>query len=410
MREAREFGRDLATIVALGAAARVMLVAVMDAWGAPHIWEYDAIARNVLEGRGVVFDRGIEYRAFTTPGWPLILAALLSVGDYRLIQGMQILLGLLLGVAAYVVVRRLWGRRAALLAGAGCVLHPGLVYYSVMNSDPLPLNALVVFLIPAALLYVRDRPTPAAAIVPGMLIGASLVTRGTTVLLLPIGAAWLAFVSGWRRAAAAAAVMLVVAAAWVAPWLLRNMVVLDAPVMTSTAGEMLWWGNNPEASGGPEALDGTTLAARAPPSVQAVLRSSPDELVHDRAYRDEALRFIRSDPAAFAALWLRKFVQFWWFGPFYGRQYPAWYLASYKLLYALGLTLAVAGIAIGLRSQQRAAAWLFASIPLAISIFQSLFYVQGRHRWMVESFLIVFAAVAGAAVIERLAGAGDERR
>ena len=411
-REAGGVGRDLVAIVVLGLAARLTLLALMDVWGAPRLWEYDDIATNVLNGRGFVLDvEGTEYRAFTTPGWPLLLAALLLVGDYRLVQCLQILLGLSLGVAVYLVVRTSWARRAALLAGAASMLHPGLVYYSVMNSDPLPLNALIVFLIAAALLRLGDHPSPSWAVVPGTLIGMSLFTRGTTVLLLPVAAVWLVFVTGWRRATMSTAVVVVVAGVWVAPWILRNMIVLDAPVMTSTAGEMLWWGNNPDASGGVEALDGSNMAARRPSRVQAVLRASPNELVHDRAFKNEAFGFMRSDPGAAASLWLRKFVQFWWFGPFYGKEYPVWYLSGYKPLYALELMLAAAGIVIAFRSRQHSsAAWLFVSIPLAISIFQSLFYVQGRHRWMVESFLIVFASVAAAAVIDTLIGAEDAGR
>jgi len=245
--------------------------------------------------------------------------------------------------------------------------------------------------------------------VPGALIGASILTRGTTVLLLPVAAVWLFITVGWRRAAVAMTVIFLVAVVMVAPWLLRNLAAVGAPVMTTTNGEMFWWGNNREASGGIEAADGRSMRNRVPSAVLAVIHSSPKELVHDRAFRNEALRFIRNDPSAFVELSLRKFGQFWWFGPFNGKRYPSFFMSSYKPVYAVELALAIAGIVVGTGSRQRATAWLFLAMPVAISVFQSLFYVQGRHRWMVESFAIVFVAVAATHVIEWSVGATDER-
>lgn len=388
-------GRDLALIMLVGIVVRAILVGIAGTWGVPHLWEYDDIATNMLAGRGFVYDyRGTEYRTFTTPGWPFVLTLLLRIGDYRLVQGFQTLLCLLLGASAYLVVRNVWGRRAGCLAGVLCVLHPGLVYYSVMNSDPLPLNALIVFLIGATVLPLPRRPGLLAAVLPGALIGVSMLTRGTTVLLFPVCAVWLFFTVGLRRTAGLMVVMLVVASGLVAPWPLRNLATLGAPVMTSTNGEVLWLGNNRNASGGIQAIDGSSLRGSPARDVLAVLAGSPSELAHNQAFRDEAFRFIRGDPAAFVSLWLSKFGQFWWFGPFSGREYPDWFLTGYKPVYAVELLLAIAGIVIGIRSRQRAIAWLFVAMPVAISVFQSLFYVQGRHRWMVESFVIVFVAVA----------------
>lgn len=395
--------RDIAIVVIAGLIVRAVLVQVEGTWGTPHLWEYDDIAENILAGRGFVHDyRDTEYRTFTTPGWPFVLSVLLRIGDYRLVQGFQLLMGLLLGVSGYIVARNAWGRRTGLLTGVLCVLHPGLVYYSVMNSDPLPLNALVVFLIAAALLRLARAPGAVNAILPGALIGASMLTRGTTVLLLPIGAVWLYSSLGWRRAASTTAIMLLASSAIVTPWILRNVATVNAPVMTSTNGEMLWWGNNPNASGGIEATDGSSLRDWVPQAVLSVVESSPSELVHNQAFRNEALRFIQSDPIAFLAFSVKKLGQFWWFGPFYGKEYPSWYFTFYKPLYAVELLLAITGMALALRSGQKRTAWLLILVPLAISMFQSLFYVQGRHRWMVESFLLVFVALAIDRVGERI--------
>jgi 4-amino-4-deoxy-L-arabinose transferase-like glycosyltransferase len=387
--------RDLAVIAAVGVVVRALLIQLEGTWGTPHLWEYDDIAENMLAGRGFVHDyRGIEYRTFTTPGWPFVLSVLLRIGDYRLVQCFQILMCVLLGASAYVVARNTWGRRAGLFAGVLCVLHPGLVYYSVMNSDPLPLNALVVFLTAAALLRLSRAPGSVNAVLAGVLIGGSMLTRGTTVLLLPLAAVWLFFSVGWRRMAWSMTIMLLTSSAIVAPWLLRNLAAVNAPVITSTSGEMLWWGNNPNASGGVEAVNGSHMRSWVPPAVLSVVESSPSELVHNQTFRNEALRFIWGNPTAFVSLSLSKFRQFWWFGPFYGKEYPDWYLTLYRPLYAIELLLAAAGIVIGLRSKERMTAWLLISVPLAISVFQSLFYVQGRHRWMVESFVILFVALA----------------
>lgn len=384
---------------------RILLGALTGRWGSPQLWEYDAIAANLLAGRGFSYTfHEVEYLAFTTPIWPALLAVVLALagGNYLAVQIFQVSLSAALALLAYGLARRLWGRGVGLLSGFLVALQPGIAYYSVVNSDPLPLNALLLLGLGAALLWLRKQPSFGRAVVTGILLGLSLMSRGTTTLVFLIALVML--VRRRRGPGLLLACTLAAAAALVTlPWMARNQLRLGQPVLTSTGGEMLWWGNNPRSSGGIYADTGESFRVLVPSRVRDVLTTSPRELDHDRAFRDEVSRFVRADPTGVARLWIRKFAQFWWLGASTGTTYPSWFLALYQPLYAAGVALSLLGFVVAFRQDhQRGPALILMSLPLSVAAFQSVFYVEGRHRWMVEAIPLIFAARALEWLLQRV--------
>jgi high-affinity Fe2+/Pb2+ permease len=67
---------------------------------------------------------------------------------------------------------------------------------------------------------------------------------------------------------------------------------------------------------------------------------------------------------------------------------------GYEWIYRVELVLALLGAFLALRSpHSRAAAGLCLAIIVAISLLQSAFYVQGRHRFLIEPLLLIFTAI-----------------
>ena len=118
------------------------------------------------------------------------------------------------------------------------------------------------------------------------------------------------------------------------------------------------------------------------------------ELEQKRFFETEARRFIRENPVQAAGLYLRKVYYFWWFSPQSGIKYPESYLTAHRLFYAALLALAVVGALVAFRSPRRevrSPALILIAIPVTIGLAQSLFYVEGRHRWLVEPLVIIFS-------------------
>ena len=84
----------------------------------------------------------------------------------------------------------------------------------------------------------------------------------------------------------------------------------------------------------------------------------------------------------------------WWFSPMSGLLYPRYYLVLYKIFYSAMLVLACLGInsLLKKRVSVRQEVYLLLFFLTFLSLFQALYYVEGRHRWSVEPILMIFSA------------------
>lgn len=385
---------------------RALLAWFLGVVGEPERWEYDVIAANIVAGGGHVYDRfGFVYAAYAPPLWSWILAALLAAtGEARgAIQVLQALFCLGAALTSAALTRRITGdETSSLLAGLLVALQPSLLYYSVVKSDPLPLNACLLGLIAGAAVSLLDEPSDGRALRFGVLAGLGVLSRGTPAVAFPLVAIGLFMRprGGALRAAAVSAAALVLC---LAPWLIRNVVVLGSPVLTSTTGENFWRGNHEGASGGVVDLDGGEITRLVPgnpalpPSIRAVLATGTEMQRHD-VFLSEARRFIGTEPLEALALFGRKMRSFWWRVDSDPRDYPRAASITYAVVYRTELAFAVLGAFLVFRSRgqaspDRRAAALILGLILAIGILQSAFYVQGRHRFMIEPLLLIFTAI-----------------
>ena len=192
----------------------------------------------------------------------------------------------------------------------------------------------------------------------------------------------------------------------VAPWVIRNVAVLGAPVLTSTTGENFWRGNHEGAGGGVVDLDGGEITRIAPtnpdlpPAIRTVLASGTEIQRHE-IFMAEAWRFIGTEPLEAAGLFARKMRTFWWRIDSDPRDYPRTASITYAAIYRTELALALFGAFVLFRSRgaaspspDRWAAALALGLMIAVSVLQSAFYVQGRHRFLIEPLLLMFTAIA----------------
>ena len=113
----------------------------------------------------------------------------------------------------------------------------------------------------------------------------------------------------------------------------------------------------------------------------------------------EAWRFLGAEPLEAMGLFARKLRTYWWRIDSDARDYPRAASIAYAVIYRTELVLALFGAFVLFRSRgaasrfpDRSAAALVLGLMVAVSILQSAFYVQGRHRFLIEPLLLIFTA------------------
>jgi 4-amino-4-deoxy-L-arabinose transferase-like glycosyltransferase len=348
---------------------------------------YQSLALNILNGKGFV--TSFHYRAYRPPAYPFFLAALYRVGGPHpsLARAVQFLLSAAGAVLFAAAAARLFSRGVGVLTGVVLAAWPGLIYYSSqLLSETLFIFLLAVFF----LLFLRLRPESSwwkfgAA---GVLLGAGTLCRP---IMLPFSLVlfFLNLGAGFTRKSL---LIYLFCALTIAPWTIRNYLVLDHFVPVSTNGGINFlFGNNAD---NPEGEANFFKGER----FQTILRTEVEE---DRAARRAARAWIRDHPRDFLKSYLRKCVLFWNPVPrYFSRQgsfgpFKSWVQA---LLGGINLvTFALAGIGLFFLFQRRGGRrihllWL---TPLYFTLAQSFFFVLYRFRLPVEPFVVILAASAG---------------
>ena len=382
----------LAGIFAIALALRLGAQIVYGTYVDAETWEYDMIARDLLLGHGYGYRFfGSEWQTFGFPAFPVLLAVLHALGG-----GIDsyLLIGVALAVASAALVlpaasigRQLYGRAAGLVAAGLIAVNPVLIFFAARVHE-VNLDALLAGTI-LALVLNQARSPASSGLRLGVLSGIATLARPTVAFFAVASLLALAIRPPRRQIFLA----LAITAAIALPWTLRNAVVLGSVTPSSPYNCVtLWMGNNGNATGGPLTADGRSVFAAMPDEMRARLTGSP-EAEQGRIFCEEAAGFLRGQPLFGVLWWAEKFAYFWWFPPHAGIWYPAGWIDLYRIGWVLEVALALVGAARVLRRGWRLGLALVALQLLMISAAQSVGYVEGRHRLVLEPAISAFAAV-----------------
>jgi hypothetical protein len=451
----------------LGALAAILLLGVGlrvgEAWdGRAPVYDaqaYAAIAGNLDEGSGFTVGAGATQPSSNySPGLPLFVAGLYeaTAGVHeRLARVVLAVIGALSILFAYLIGRRLgWAlQRPEASEVAGVPTHdPPLESYASyrrVNSPivwPALVGALVVAVYPALLEYqgmLMSEPLAAALLsggvlaalwawdgdrvrwlLPGVLFGAVAMVRpeylGVAVLVALVVAVR-RHRGGWRSSLLRAAVFLGAALVLIAPWTIRNAVVLDRFVPISTGGgQVLFAGTYLPSDGDPEKVGAQVVAENpqlfAPHDAHRLrleqILARLAQARHPGMETDQALskmgkeQFwddVSDEPGEYAAFVATKVGRIWLRGPRDVMREPGWELLHWALV-AFGLF----GLAI-LAWHRRWEALLFATIFLAITAISALLVASPRRVLVLVPLLAGLAAPALTWLTASLASASDHR-
>lgn len=223
------FGRVL-LLVTVALAARLAYLSLIDdvdlRSDADH---YHAIATNLATGNGFSADYPqirLHPTAFRPPLYPFVLGlAYKLVGPSVIVaRVLNVVFGIAVVVLTDVVATRLGGRRAGLVAGLTAAVYVPLIANDTnVLSDPLSL-----ILVLGLMLFLLDRRVVWAGLTMGLLV----LLRPSALAVAVVVLVWIIVKMGWERALGFTALVAVL----VVPWMARNAVELDAPVLVTSNG------------------------------------------------------------------------------------------------------------------------------------------------------------------------------
>lgn len=254
----------LGAIVLAGLALRLIWVTYTDTLplGGDPSW-YFSVARNIHEGDGFAADHLVytstpiydQPTAFWPPAYPYLLAGVWKAFGFSLMSAK--VLNALLGAATIpfvfgLGVRIFESRKVGLTSAAVFALFPnGIAWLPLLFPEPM---FILLFVAALWTLVAMPADTPRqkalAAATFGLLAGLASLTRGQGIVLAPIGALYWLSRDGWRPGLRQSAMFCLAAAVLIAPWTIRNWVVLDSPIFISTnAGVSARTGHCDECTG-----------------------------------------------------------------------------------------------------------------------------------------------------------------
>lgn len=402
---ARTLSREhmLVACIALALALRFAWQIRVGFYERPETWEYDDIARSLVAGRGYVYHfLGTDWHTFSaSPVYPVLLAMLHLVGEvsnaYLLVGIVQACLSAALVLPTYAIARQLDGAVSAIAAAIIVAVHPGLIVYSAKVHE-LTLDTLLAAVFVAALLRAARAPTVGAGGIVGIAGGLAALARPTIASFAVLGLAALALRGRWRGALLAMAITV----AFAVSWTVRNALILGPGAPLSPYNCVtIWMGNNPSASGSTLGLDGRSVFLSMPDDMRVTIVGRPEQ-EQGRVFCAEAAHWLSADPVRSLGWWTLKFWYFWWFSPYSGLFYPPGWLDLYRSAYAAEALLAALGVLVIWGTGWRLGL-LFVGIELlTLSLAQSLAYVEGRHRLLLEPSIASLSGAGFVAVLRSL--------
>jgi len=356
---------------------------------------------------------------FRAPLYPYFLAGAYKItGDSfagaRLIQH---LLGSISCVLVFLLARRVYDSKVALIAGLICAFYGPLVYF----ENELLIPSLVVFLLLLALCALCSaaaKPTWVRWGVSGLAMGFCAIARPNFLALVPVIVVWW-FWRGKRERTSkqfiADAVMFCAGMMLpILPVTLHNRICGHEWVLVSTQGSVNFYiGNNPQN-------DGKTAVAYGPIAIVDSQRYVDNVWSNSRLVAEQELggelteseiskfwfgksfRFWNESPGQAFVLTLRK--AYYYFNGYEIESNRSVYLDSfwsplsglliwtYGLAFPLGVIMPLALVGLFLPAKDRSLAALLRWFLIVYSLTVIAFFVTGRFRMPIVPLLIIFAA------------------
>ncbi|MBL4716234.1 MAG: glycosyltransferase family 39 protein [Bacteroidia bacterium] len=284
---------------------------------------------------------------------------------------------------------------------AVCVflLHPGIGYHTIASIHPFVLDMFFPLLIVYFTCQYFESPSFRKLILLGLITGIGILDRATVISgIIPFVILLLkndSFLGAIKKISLVAMLALLV----ISPWLIRNYGIYDRIAMTSTTGEIIWKGSLYNSDGGNHLISGKNYLHALTEDDRATIRQM-SIMERNDFFMQKYLRILNEDPAQIMKMLVIKMKNFWWFRHHLGVEYSdamKQFMTWYKLYYGIILFFAFVATIVF-----RKYSLYLLSYPIALSVLQSIFYVETRHRLVIEPFLIMLSILGVVFVLAKL--------
>ncbi|KPK41092.1 MAG: hypothetical protein AMJ78_06505 [Omnitrophica WOR_2 bacterium SM23_29] len=177
---------------------------IFPVFGLPFIENVDidnfgAIAKNMLHGYGFVIEPGSPPTLFRGPLYPLSLMLTFSIFGENLyaVQFMQSLLGTLTCFIIYLIAKKIFDRKTAILSAIIFTFYPLFIWYTARIWTETLLTFLVSILVLHMIKFLRS-PSKTNAFILGIILGVINLCK-SILLLFPIFLLLVFLVLFWHR-------------------------------------------------------------------------------------------------------------------------------------------------------------------------------------------------------------------
>lgn len=427
----------LGVIVLLAIGLRLGVLAIYPAWLNEDRDAYLGIAKSIAEGRGYSVPESNQPTAYRPPLYPLFLAGLLWLGATPITLGLgNVVMGAIsVGLTGWAGLRW-WGIGPAIIAAAIVAVEPlGLANTPLLMTETMATCLLAAWLVAAGATARGAMCSPNTVVgcedtgrrSDGALLAGFIAGLGTLCrpILLPTtlaGWVWLMYasrpnrqtlVTTLRRQMTGSMVFIGGCGIVLLPWVVRNTLVMGAPIMTTShGGYTLMLGHNAAYSA--EVVHGPSGAVWSHASLTAWQKEVDAQLLNQRIQPHEELRrdramskmawaTISSDPVEAVRSAGTLLSRLWSLAPLSTAERPV--PRSVRSLIALFngalFLLAAAGL-LGLFRSDLRLAGLLSTPVLVFTVMHSLYWADQRMRAPLVPALALLAAWSLSTVYGRL--------
>lgn len=409
----RTFWVAMVVIVAVGGGIRLWHL-FNTKWDTPIAGDakyYHEQANLLAEGKGYIdpfaYAEGVTRpSAVHPPLYPTVLAGFSAVGLDT--QNQHRLITVVMGTGAIVVIgllgRKLAGDLAGLVAAGFAAVAPNLWSLDAQAlSESLFAALIAAFLL--AVYRLREAPSWGRAATAGALAALCALTRSEALLLfllVLVPVFWGMRTYSWQKRVQFGAVAALVGALLTGPWVVRNLVAFDRPVlMTTNEGITIAYTNCDSAYNG-------TLAGYWDMKCAKQFPATTDESIVSEENREQGIDYARAHAGELPRVAAIRFLRVW---NLYNTE-EGWNIerliegrtqfVAVSGTISLWLSMIASVWGVFVLRRRRVPVYPLLAVVILVTVTAVIFYGVVRFRVPADVVLVVLSAVAAADVVDRI--------
>lgn len=200
--------------------------------------DYHQLSQSIREAHS--FSTPAGPTAYRPPGYPLFIAIVTSIfSGNQSVLIFQALLDCVICLLLYKIGLAVGGSTVGFTAMCYWAFFPSSVLMTGLLLSETLFTAILIGAVSIILIW------PTQSILLGLMFGLGILIKPQMAVMAGVSLVWNLIGKRWKESIIIASAIGIL----VMPWIIRNAVVMDAPVLSTNGGMNFWIGNNPDANG-----------------------------------------------------------------------------------------------------------------------------------------------------------------